>query len=80
MEIIVLTNGFVFLGKMNKKDKNEYRVTEAWNIRRYGTTKGLSQIAIEGIQPETELDYAGELVVNPTHYLFSIKVIADIKL
>ena len=65
-KIYVLEAGFVLIGIEAGKDENGFIiVTEASIIRRWGTTKGLGEIALNGIQPETILDNEGVTHVNP---------------
>ena len=59
--IVVLTSGFVFVGECSPPKNGWLEVTNTYNIRQYGTTKGLGQLAVEGIQPSTVLDQVGVL-------------------
>lgn len=69
--IVVVQNGFVYVGHVTQEDSG-VRISEAYNIRRWGTTKGLGQLAIEGKQKETLLDFCG-IVRIPFHsILFTI--------
>lgn len=56
--IAVLDNGFVYVGYV-ETDGKYCTIKEAKNIRRWGTTGGLGQLALQGVQPETKLDIAG---------------------
>lgn len=57
-KIVIAQRGFVFAGECHFE--GSYVVLErAVNIRRWGTTKGLGQLASEGKQTETKADYAG---------------------
>jgi len=58
--IAILTNGFVFVGDVTVK-KDWIEIENTYNIRRFGTTKGLGQLAVEGIQKDTVLDKVGVL-------------------
>ena len=58
IQIAVLDRGFVYIG-MCRIDQGFLIITNARNIRRFGTTKGLGQLAIDGPQPETALDDVG---------------------
>ena len=55
--IAVLDRGFVYVGNVTTDDKF-VTITNAQNIRKWGTAKGLGQLAIEGPQPDTKLDDA----------------------
>ena len=56
--IVVLDKGFVYVGNLTTDDKFLI-ITDAKNIRRWGTTKGLGQLALDGPQTNTVLDNAG---------------------
>ena len=70
VQIAVLTNGFVYIGLISYVD-SYIEITHAKNIRRWGTTKGLGQLAIQGPQKETILDETGTVRV-PLHSLIFI--------
>lgn len=55
--IAVLDRGFVYVGNVTTDDKFVI-ITDARNVRKWGTTNGLGQLAIEGPQPNTKLDNA----------------------
>ena len=67
MNIFILDGEFVYLGKGKKIDcpllGNSILIEEAQNIRRWGTTKNIGQLATEGKQNETILDYTGTITV-----------------
>jgi len=56
--IVVLDKGFVYVGQLMTDDKF-LTIMEARNVRRWGTTKGLGQLALDGPQPNTALDKCG---------------------
>jgi hypothetical protein len=56
-QIVVLERGFVYVGKV-KVDGDWVTIENARNIRRWGTTKGLGELA-GGPTKETKLDEAG---------------------
>jgi hypothetical protein len=57
-QIAVLDRGFVYVG--NVEQEGDFLVIEnAKNVRRWGTTAGLGQLANEGPQQNTRLDPAG---------------------
>ncbi len=58
--IAVLERGFVFVGRAAVTE-GWLRLVEASCVRRWGTTRGLGQLATEGPQPATKLDPAGEV-------------------
>lgn len=58
IKIVVLQRGWVVIGQYS--EDGEYSVLEnAAVIRRWGTTKGLGELALEGKQAETKLDKCG---------------------
>ena len=61
-EIVVLDRGWVYVGQVERLP-DQLKIHEAKNIRRWGTTKGLGQLALEGAQPNTVLDAVGTVIV-----------------
>jgi hypothetical protein len=66
-KIFILDSGFVYIG-IGQKIKNELlgdslHIYDCSNIRYWGTSKGLGQLAIEGKQQKTKLDYIGSVTV-----------------
>ena len=55
MKICVLERGWVLVGNL-EKEGDEYFLTNAYCIRRWGTTEGLGELAMKGPLPETKLD------------------------
>jgi hypothetical protein len=72
LNIIVLTNGFVYVGDVTVTEK-WITVTNATNIRRWGTTKGLGELCA-GPTSSTHLDKTGTLKINPMAFLFLLTV------
>ncbi len=70
MTIVIVTNGFVYVGYADL-EPDYCVIREARNIRRYGTTRGLGQLALEGPTPQTVLDRVGTVRV-PLHALISL--------
>lgn len=58
--IAVLDKGFVYVGTVTT-DGRFVRITGVQNIRRWGTTNGLGQLALEGPQENTRLDECGDI-------------------
>ena len=56
--IVVADRGFVYVGKMTW-DGEFALVEDARNIRYWGTTKGLGELALGGPNPKTILDPVG---------------------
>lgn len=65
LAIIVLDRGWVFIGRIEKLP-NEVRIEHAGCIRRWGTSKGIGQLALEGPTSNTLVDEAGTVTV-PGH-------------
>ena len=72
--IVVLQNGFVFMGMWHPAtDTQPAHITEAVNIRRRGTSAGLGEIALKGPTKDTVLDPVGIVVLdNPEAVLFTV--------
>lgn len=60
IQIAVLDRGFVYVGRV-KTDAEWCYITDAHNIRRWGTTKGLGELAAAGPTPNTKLDKSGTI-------------------
>lgn len=58
LAIVVLDRGFVYIGHV-VTDGRWVTITDAQNIRVWGTTKGLGELALEGPKKETKLDKVG---------------------
>lgn len=59
-KIVVLDRGFVYVGKVADEGEN-LRITNARNIRRWGTTNGLGEL-VSGPTDDTVLDLVGEII------------------
>lgn len=57
-QIAVLDRGFVYVGLCAVAD-GVLTITKAQNVRRWGTSAGLGQLAQQGPQSATKLDAAG---------------------
>ena len=60
--IVIADRGWVWVGNV-KETKDRVTISNARCIRRWGTTKGVGELAINGPQPETVLDPCGTVVV-----------------
>lgn len=56
--IVIAERGWVFVGFV-RREGDQYVIERCFNIRRWGTLTGLGQLAMEGPQPDTVLDYYG---------------------
>lgn len=74
-EIIVAHRGWVFVGDVTE-DLENIVISNALNIRRWGTTKGLGQLAIDGPQPNTVIDSYGTVKIHKLSVVCRIKVTA----
>jgi len=66
VQIVVLSNGFVYVGHV-VTNAEWCVITSAYNIRRWGTVRGLGQL-VNGPTPNTVLDRVGT-VRAPMHAL-----------
>lgn len=60
IRIVILPSGFVFIGEFSRPN-GAIHLENASCIRKWGTDRGLGQLALEGKQPNTVLDYCGTL-------------------
>lgn len=68
--IVVLDRGFVYVGQV-EHDGDWCVITEASNVRYWGTERGLGQLALEGPTDKTRLDVVGT-VRAPARAVISI--------
>jgi len=54
-QIVILDRGFVYVGDV-RIDGDWLIISNAGNVRRWGTTRGLGQLAREGPRAETQID------------------------
>ena len=57
-QIVVLERGWVYVGDVSR-DGDDIVIENALNIRRWGTGRGLGELALKGPQPNTKVDPAG---------------------
>ena len=62
-QIVICQRGFVFAGDVRKSGA-DLVIENAVNIRKWGTTKGLGELAEEGTLPDTKTDEAGTVRVH----------------
>ena len=60
IKIAVLTNGFVHVGECSVSD-GWLIITNARNIRRWGTETGLGELATKGPRPNSVIDQVGTI-------------------
>src|SRR3990167_11428151 len=63
--ILVLQRGWVVVGDLVEDTDSKVRLDNASVIRRWGTTKGIGQLALEGPQKATVLDPCGVVEAHP---------------
>ena len=68
--IVVVDRGWVYVGEV-EHDGEWCAITEARNVRRWGTTSGLGQLAKSGPTDETRLDDYGTVHV-PAHAVIAL--------
>ena len=61
LQIAVLDRGFVYIGRVVTDGEWCY-IKNAWNIRRWGTTRGLGEL-VDGPTSDTQLDRVGSVRV-----------------
>jgi len=74
IKIVVLHRGWVVVGEIEQTEP-EIVARNAAIIRRWGTTKGLGEIAEHGPRPQTVLDPAG--TVRAKDYVLMIDCAAE---
>lgn len=62
-QVVIAERGWVYVGKVSR-DGDSTVITECQNIRRWGTAKGLGELALEGPKSETQLDYYGTVRIH----------------
>lgn len=73
LKIVILQRGWVLIGRL-ERNENECKLHKASVIRRWGTDKGLGQLAVFGPQKETVLDKCYGVV--EFHYLTVVATIS----
>jgi hypothetical protein len=68
-QIVIAQRGWVFVGDV-ARDGDDVTISNAQNVRRWGTTKGLGEIAKNGPTPSTVLDDFG------TVHLHALAIVA----
>jgi hypothetical protein len=76
MQIICCHRGFVFVGIVADSEL-EVVIRQASCVRKWGTTSGLGEIAINGPTDNTVLDFVGTVRVHPLSVVCRIDCEAD---
>jgi hypothetical protein len=61
-QIVIADRGWVWVGK-TRRELGYLVIEDARNVRRWGTTAGLGQLAANGPTPDTRLDPVGTIKV-----------------
>lgn len=75
-QIIIAQRGWVFLGEVNQVQENIV-ITNAYNVRRWGTTKGLGELASKGPTMNTVLDAMGTVTLHVLSIVAAIDITTD---
>jgi len=73
MRIWILNNHWCLLGTEIGQDDRTITIDNAFVIRRWGTTAGIGQLALEGVRSETILDKQPETTIYKNEITFSLK-------
>lgn len=60
IKIVILQRGWIFIGKFEQSG-SICKLTNAYNIRTWGTTKGLGELAQNGKTTNTKLDKVNDV-------------------
>ena len=73
--IAIASSGWVFVGTPAAAlAPDTYALEDAAVIRKWGTDRGIGQLALHGVTPETILDPVGKLVINRTNLICLLEV------
>lgn len=75
-QIVIAHRGWVFIGNVVATD-SEVKIENAKNLRRWGTTKGLGQLASDGPQDGTVCDDYGTVTIHPLAVVARINVTSE---
>lgn len=76
-QIIIAQRGWVFIGTVIADLDSTVVIEQCKNIRRWGTTKGLGELAKDGPQPSTITDDMGRVELHPLSIVARIDVTSD---
>lgn len=62
-QIIIAERGWIYVGKITREG-DQVVIREARNVRRWGTTGGLGELALKGALRDTVLDYYGVVRIH----------------
>lgn len=72
ISILVLHRGWVFVGRIFRNG-SQVELRNAYNIRRWGTTAGLGQLAANGPLSDTILDPSGVVRVHELAVVYEME-------
>jgi hypothetical protein len=72
IRIVILQRGWVAVGRYHRRG-GYVRLTDAAVVRRWGTTKGLGELAARGPMPDTILDFCPPLEFHVLTEVFSME-------
>lgn len=72
VSIVIAQRGWVFVGEVSEQD-GKVVINKAQNVRRWGTSRGLGQIAANGPTENTVLDPAGIVTLHPLSIVAQIE-------
>lgn len=72
-QIVIAQRGWIFVGDVTRAE-NEVVIENAAVVRRWGTTRGLGQIASEGPTPSSILDPCPTVRIHPLSVVASMDV------
>ena len=75
-KIVVLQRGWVVVGLV-EEDGDKIVIHDAAVVRRWGTSKGLGELAAEGPLPETILDPAGRVEAHKLAVVLTIDCVEE---
>ena len=61
-KIVVINSGWIGIGEVSEAN-GKTRIEDASVVRRWGTTNGIGELALNGPTKDTILDYAGVIEV-----------------
>lgn len=76
--ILVLKDAWVMYGIPERLEDGRTRLTNALNIRIWGTENGLGELAAAGPRAHTKLDPIGVVIIEPHDLKFTIPCEGDL--
>lgn len=70
--IFVVEGRWVFVGVLRNETDTHYMLDDAQCVRRWGTTNGLGELAVDGPSPNTVLEIASQCSIRKDKTLFTL--------